>query len=90
MQKPMSGMSFVEVLLPGRVGRNEKLERINEAVDWHKLGKVVKEIYAAPVGRPSYPSVVMVKIMMLQQWYEASDKEVIRGTGDRSRFRKEV
>ena len=90
MQKPMSGMSFVEVLLPGRVGRNEKLERINEAVDWHKLGKVVKEIYAAPVGRPSYPSVVMVKIMMLQQWYEASDEAIEEALWDRVSFKRFV
>ena len=73
-----------------RVGRNEKLERINEAVDWHKLGKVVKEIYAAPVGRPSYPSVVMVKIMMLQQWYEASDEAIEEALWDRVSFKRFV
>ena len=29
-------------MLPKRVGRNEKLERINEVVDWKKLAKVVR------------------------------------------------
>ena len=49
----MSEQSFVDRHAPlKRVGRNEKLERINEVVDWKKLAKVVNGIYAAPVGRP--------------------------------------
>ena len=90
MQRPMSEQSFVDVMLPGRVGRNQKLERINEAVDWRKLAKVVNGIYAAPVGRPSYPPVVMVKIMMLQQWYEASDEAMEEALWDRVSFKRFV
>lgn len=90
MQRPMSEQSFVDVMVPGRVGRNQKLERINEAVDWRKLAKVVNGIYAAPVGRPSYPPVVMVKIMMLQQWYEASDEAMEEALWDRVSFKRFV
>ena len=73
MHRRMSEQSFVEAFLPDRVGRNEKLERIDQVVDWKKLAKLVNGIYASPSGRPSYPPVVMVKTMVLQRWFPASD-----------------
>ena len=48
---------------------------------------MVKGIDAAPSGRPSYPPVVMVKVMVLQQWYDAcrrSDRGSAVGPGHRS------
>ena len=88
--RPASEQSFVDVLLPARVGRNEKLERIDEVVDWKKLAKLVNGIYAAPLGRPSYPPVVMVKIMVLQQWYDASDEAMEEALWDRVSFKRFV
>ena len=90
MHLPLSEQSFVDVMLPKRVGCNEKPERINEVVDWKKLAKVVNGIYAAPVGRPSYPPVVMVKIMVLQQWYDASDEAIEEALWDRVSFKRFV
>ena len=90
MHRPASEQSFVDVLLPARVGRNEKLERIDEVVDWKKLAKLVNGIYAAPLGRPSYPPVVMVKIMVLQQWYDASDEAMEEALWDRVSFKRFV
>ncbi len=55
MHRPTSEQSFVAVLLPDRMGRNERLERIDAAIDWRQLAKVVDGVYAAPTGRPSYP-----------------------------------
>ena len=46
------------------------------AVDWDRIGKIVDEVYSAPEGRPSYPPLMMVKVMLLQQWYNASDPEM--------------
>ena len=63
--------------------RNARLERIDEVVDWRKLAKLASGIYAAPLGRPSYPPVVMVKIMVLQQWYDASDEAMEEALWDR-------
>ena len=50
MHSPSGEQSFVDVLLPERVGRNEKLERVDAVVDWKKLAKLVNGIYAAPSG----------------------------------------
>ena len=90
MHRPASEQSFVDVLLPDRVGRNAKLERIDEVVDWKKLARLVNGIYAAPLGRPSYPPVVMVKIMVLQQWYDASDEAMEEALWDRVSFKRFV
>ncbi len=90
MHRPLSEQSFVDVLVPDRVGRNARLERIDEVVDWRKLAKLVNGIYAAPLGRPSYPPVVMVKIMVLQQWYDASDEAMEEALWDRISFKRFV
>ena len=90
MHRPMNEQSFVDVMLPERVGRNEKLERIERVVDWKRLTKLVNGIYAAPAGRPSYPPVVMVKIMVLQQWYDASDEAIEEALWDRVSFKRFV
>ena len=90
MHRPTSEQSFVAVLLPDRMGRNERLERIDAAIDWRQLAKVVDGVYAAPTGRPSYPPVVMVKVLLLQQWYDASDEGMEEALWDRVSFKRFV
>ena len=90
MHRPTSEQSFVAVLLPDRMGRNERLERIEAAIDWRQLAKVVDGVYAAPTGRPSYPPVVMVKVLLLQQWYDASDEGMEEALWDRVSFKRFV
>ncbi len=90
MHRSTSEQSFVAVLLPDRMGRNERLERIDAAIDWRQLAKVVDGVYAAPTGRPSYPPVVMVKVLLLQQWYDASDEGMEEALWDRVSFKRFV
>ena len=90
MHNPLSEQSFVDVMLPEKVGRNEKLERIEAIVEWKRLAKLVNGIYASAVGRPSYPPMVMVKIMVLQQWYGASDEAIEEALWDRISFKRFV
>ncbi len=51
---------------------------------------VVRDIYAAPEGRPSYPPLLVVKVLLLQQWYNASDPEIEAALWDRLSFRRFV
>ena len=90
MHRPLSDQSFVDVMLPERVGRNARLERIDAAVDWTQLAQVVDGIYASPSGRPSYPPVVLVKVLVLQQWYDASDEAMEEALWDRVSFKRFV
>ena len=59
-------------------------------MDWERLAVVVRDIYAAPEGRPSYPPLLMVKVLLLQQWYQASDPEIEAALWDRLSFRRFV
>ena len=38
MQRDMGRPSLAEFLLPEKLGHNERLERIDEAVDWEAVG----------------------------------------------------
>ena len=49
------------------------MERIGEEVDWERFAMLVEGIYSADEGRPSYPPLMMVKVLLLEQWYNLSD-----------------
>ena len=65
-----SDPSFVDILIPRDAGRNERLDRL---IDWPKVARILDGVHAAFEGRPAYPPLMMVKIIVLQQWYDASD-----------------
>ena len=90
MQREMGRPSLAEALLPETLGQNERLERIAAAMDWERLGQVVAGIYASGEGRPSYPPLLMVKVLLLEQWYNLSDVQMEEALGDRLSFRRFV
>ena len=90
MQRKIGNQLPIEAELPAQIGRNPRLERLAVLFDWERLGAVVQDIYAAPTGRPSYPPLMMVKVLLLQQWYAASDPEMAAALGDRLSFRRFV
>ena len=87
MHRQLGTPSFADALLPAKVGRNSQLEDVDAMLDWEPVAAVVGDIYAAPEGRPSYPPLVMVKVLVLQQWYHASDPEIEAALWDRLSFR---
>ena len=90
MHRPLHEPSFVDAMLPEQIGRNARLERIAAALDWERLAALVADIYAAPSGRPSYRPLVMVKVLLLQQWYDASDEAMEEALWDRVSFKRFV
>ncbi len=90
MHRQIGQPSLVETLLPETLGRNERLERIGEEVDWERFAMLVEGIYSADEGRPSYPPLMMVKVLLLEQWYNLSDPHMEEALGDRISFRRFV
>ena len=90
MHRSMGDASLMDALLPAKVGRNARLEQLDTVLDWDRLATVVADLYAAPEGRPSYPPLLMVKVLLLQQWYTASDPEIEAALWDRISFRRFV
>ncbi len=66
---------FSQLFLPDDVGRDEVLERVDGLVDWGALAAVCGEVYAAPVGRPSYPLRVLIKALLVQVWWNLIGSE---------------
>ena len=81
--------SFADEVVASK-GRSSRLERIDELIDWEAVAALVAPIYGSPTGRPSYPPLVMVKALMLAQWYELSDPQLEEALADRLSFRRFV
>ena len=65
------------------------LDRIKEELDWKPFEKRLCKVFK-PVrnGRPSYPPVMLFKVLLLQQWYGLSDPMAEEAIGDRLSFRR--
>jgi len=73
----------------GRLG--DRLARIDGLIDWEAFRPVVESLFVNDSergGRPNVDEVVMVKLLVLQQWYGLSDEELERQANDRLSFRR--
>ena len=90
MHREMGQPSLAESLLPETLGHNERLERIAEAFDWDRFDRLLARVHSAQEGRPSYPPLMMVKVLLLEQWYNLSDPQMEEALQDRISFRRFV
>ncbi|WP_284385336.1 IS5 family transposase, partial [Dyella flava] len=81
-------MSLIDGLVVG--GGNARLERIEALIDWESLEQTLPARGNASTGRPAYPALMMLKIMLLQSWYGLGDPEMEEALGDRLSFRRFV
>jgi len=70
------------------LGRNARLERVSGLVDWPRLDAVLAHLRGAGPGRPSYPPLVMLRVVLLQSLYGLSDAQTEEALGDRLSFRR--
>ena len=90
MRRELGQLSLADGLVDSGAGRNRQLERIAALVDWTAFARLLGEVCAAPVGRPSYGPVVLMKCLLLQQWYRLSDPGLEEALSDRLSFRRFV
>jgi IS5 family transposase len=89
MRRELGQLSLADGLVEN-AGRNRQLEKIAALVDWGGFARLLGAIYAAPVGRPSYGPLVLLKCLLLQQWYRLSDPGLEEALSDRLSFRRFV
>jgi transposase, IS5 family len=89
MRRELGQLSLADGLVEG-AGRNRQLAKIAALVDWPAFERLLGDIYAAPVGRPSYGPLVLLKCLLLQQWYRLSDPGLEEALADRLSFRRFV
>jgi IS5 family transposase len=90
MRRELGQLSLADGLVDSGAGRNRQLERIAALVDWAAFERRLGEVDAAPVGRPSYGPVVLIRCLLLQQWYRLSDPGLEEALSDRLSFRRFV
>jgi transposase, IS5 family len=90
MRRELGQLSLADGLVEGGAGRNRQLEKIAALVDWAGFERLLGEVYAAPVGRPSYGPLVLLRCLLLQQWYRLSDPGLEEALSDRLSFRRFV
>jgi IS5 family transposase len=70
-----------------------QLDRLNQAVPWERLAEPIRATYrngTARGGRPNVPVVMMLKIVLLQKWFNVSDPGMESLLRDRISFRRFV
>jgi IS5 family transposase len=83
-------MDFIEGWFDPALGRNERLDRVAAVIDWSAIESLVATVHSAPEGRKAYPPLVMVKALLLQQWYALSDPRLEEVLSDALSFRRFV
>ena len=89
MHRKLGQQNLVDALVSGH-GNRTQLDRISEMLDWGRIGAVVEGVYSARRGRPAYPPLVLVRALLLAQWYSLSDPQLEEALGDRLSFRRFV
>ena len=84
--------SFSLRKLYGKIHKlGDRLAKIEPLIDWEAFRPIIKGLYdngTPKGGRPNVDEVVMVKMLVLQQWYGLSDPELERQANDRISSRR--
>lgn len=87
MRRSFGQLSFADGFVKTAKG---SLDAISANVDWAALERLLGAVHAAPEGRPGYGPLVLLRCVLLQQWYELSDPGLEEALGDRLSFRRFV
>jgi len=69
----------------------DRLARADSLIDWEAFRPIIAPMYRNKTprgGRPNVDPVVMVKLLVIQQWYGLSDPELERQVDDRLSFQR--
>lgn len=81
-------LGFAEALIDSRLGSNAKLARIDQLIEWSRLGPLAAPVRSGETGRPPYNPLSMVKALYLQALYDLSDPGLEEALLDRLSFRR--
>ena len=81
-------LGFGDGWISRKVGQNAMLERLAAEVKWYRLEKLVARLRPEGAGRPPFDSLLMLKALLLQQWYGLSDADLEEAINDRVSFRR--
>lgn len=88
MKERRDQLGFLGAFAASGLGRNERLDRIAEAVRWYRFEKLLNKLVPEGAGRPPYSPLVMFKALLLAQLYDLSDAGLEEALNDRVSFRR--
>lgn len=68
--------------------RRDALDEIAQLFDWSAFERVLAAIPVAAKGEPSFPALMMFKVLLLQRWYALSDPAMEAALYDRLSFQR--
>lgn len=91
MIKQSNLISFADIAISHRVVNTPLFDRVNAIVDWQQILKVISKYYQKGQsidGRDGYCSLILFKMLLLQNWYGLSDESIEESVRDRISFSK--
>jgi IS5 family transposase len=66
-------LSLADALIVEHKSLSE-LDAVHDIINWQEIEKTLSNLYSSKRGAPSYPPLMMFKILILQAWYNLSDE----------------
>ncbi len=92
-EREQSQLSFADTVVAELGGKRTAalLDALDASIDWESLAKPVRAVYRNDDGgAPAEPAVMMLKIVLLQKWFNLSDPQAEEQLNDRMSFRRFV
>lgn len=92
-ERESAQLSFADTVVGQLGGKRTQalLNQLDVSIDWELLARPIRAIYHnADGGSPAQPVVRMLKILMLQKWFNLSDPQAEEQLNDRVSFRRFV
>ena len=87
-ERQVGQLSLADMLVASAVRPNAVLEKIAALVDWKAIEALLAPLRSGRMGAPAYPSLLLFRALLLQQWFSLSDPALEEALGDRLSFRK--
>ena len=92
-ERESAQLSFADAAVAELGGRRTQttLDQLDTAIDWRALSKPIRKLYHNDDGgAPAEPVMMMLKIVLLQKWFNLSDPQAEEQLNDRLSFRRFV
>jgi IS5 family transposase len=92
-ERESAQLSFAGTVVSQLGGKRTQalLNQLDASIDWESLAKPIRAVYRnADGGAPAEPVVMMIKIVLLQKWFNLSDPQAEEQLNDRVSFRRFV
>lgn len=89
MTREKTNYTFGDMLI-SKKGKNEFLEKVSILINFKKIEKLLKKAMPrkTKVGTPEYSQILLLKILLLETWYNLSDVGIEEQLNDRLSFIK--